>query len=123
MQLLLPLCLVAVIQSAAADSSTGLCENGPTLTHLPEPLSIAEIERNEMRELPSDLLIKSEFSKAPFGHRYPAWVDFKSRLRPGDQVIRYKPGQHDSIGRHGEAGYASIRAGCVIETFVTLLVR
>ena len=123
MRMLLSLCLVAVIQSAAADPSTGLCENGRTLAGRPDPLSIAEIERNEMRELPSELLIKSEFSKAPFGHGYPAWVNFKSRLRPGDQVIRYKPGQHASIGRQGEAGYASIRAGCVIETFVTLLVR
>jgi len=123
MRLLLSLCLLAVVQSAVAEPVTDRCENSPMLGHLSDPLSIAEIERNEMRELPSELLIKSELSKAPFGQNYRAWVDFKSRLLPGDQVVRYKSEGYVSLGRRDEAGYASIRAGCVIETFATVWVQ
>ena len=123
MRLLLPLCLLAFAHSAVAEPVPGRCENSSMVGHLSDPLSIAEIERDEMRELPSELLIKSELSKAPFGQNYRAWVDFKSRLLPGDQVVRYKSDGYVSLGRRGAAGYASIRAGCVIETFATLLVR
>lgn len=120
MRTLLSLCMLALASAAAAEPSSERCEHNRMPAEISPPLTIDEIERREMAELPSELLIKSDFQKAPFGPRYREWVAFKSLSRPSDQIVRYSAHERAWRRRSGEAGYALIRSGCLIRTFPTM---
>lgn len=120
MRILLSLCVVSLSSIAAADPLIEGCEQRPLPAEISSPLSIAEVERLNMVELPSELLIKSDFQKAPFGTRYREWVTFKSLFRQGDHIVKYSSHERDWQRRNGEAGYALIRSGCLIKTFPTM---
>lgn len=120
MRVLFWFCLIALTSSAGADPLAENCEHGRLSIEISAPLSIAEVERLNMVELPSDLLIKSDFQKAAFGTRYREWVAFKSLFRPGDQLVRYTSHERQWLRRNGEAGYELIRSGCLIGTFQTV---
>jgi hypothetical protein len=84
------------------------------------PLTIAEIEREEMAALSEKLKIRSDYPKVPFGFMNAEWVAFKSMFRPGDKIVRYSTDRHSWQHLAGETGYALIRSGCRIETFRTM---
>lgn len=120
MRILLLLWLASLAPVATADSWSEPCGQSTIRAVISSPVTIAEVERLNMVELPSELMIKSDFQKAPFGERYREWVAFKSLFRTGDQIVKYSSHEREWLRRNGEAGYALIRSGCLIRTFPTM---
>lgn len=83
------------------------------------PLTIAEIEQEEMATLSDKLKMRSDYPKLPFGFMNAEWVAFKAMLQPGDKIVRYSTDYHSWQHLAGETGFALMRSGCVVETFKT----
>lgn len=118
---LLLLCLVLAAASAAATPSGAHCGSFARTTSVSAPFTIAEIERQEMAQLPVKLKIRSDYPKVPFGFINPEWVAFKSQFRRGDHIVRFTTDQHSWLHLAGRDGYTLVRAGCVVATFTTMM--
>jgi len=84
------------------------------------PLTVAEIEKEEMATLSDKLKMQPDYPRVPFGFINAEWTAFKSMMRPGDKIVRYSTDYHSWQHLAGETGYALIRSGCVVERFATM---
>lgn len=121
MKCLLVLFFILATPVVTASPSVQSCGQFSTTTDVSAPLTIAEIEREEMSLLAENLKIRSDYPKVPFGFMHAKWVAFKSLVRPGDKIVRYTSSAHSWQHLAGEAGYGLIRSGCLIKTFTTMV--
>jgi hypothetical protein len=105
---------------AAASTSDKHCGKFSPTDVASAPLTIDEIERQEMAELSEWLKVRSDIPKVPFGFGNAEWLTFKSILQPGDKIVRYSTDRHSWQHLAGETGFALIRSACVIRTFITM---
>lgn len=120
MKLLFSACLMIGSSSALSTPPGRHCGKFSSTDEVSAPLTIAEIERQEMATLSDKLKLRSDYPKLPFGFMNAEWVAFKALLRPGDKIVRYTTDYHSWQHLAGETGYALMRSGCVAETFKTL---
>jgi hypothetical protein len=73
-----------------------------------------------MAEVSEWIKVRSDIPKVPFGFGNAEWVAFKSRVRLGDNLVGYSTDRHSWQHLAGETGYALMRSGCLIETFVKM---
>jgi hypothetical protein len=83
-------------------------------------LKIEEIERREIENVTAMLKTREDLPKVPFAFMHGEWLSFKSRIRPGDQIVAFSSGPDSWQHLAGQMGYARMRSGCVIEMFVTM---
>lgn len=119
MKTLLLMGLMFVSSVAAANPADKSCGKFPPDYIISRPLGIDEIERYEMAIISAMRKSMSEIPNAPFGFQNAAWVDFKSRVRPGDKIVSYNTDRRAWQNLAGETGYALMRSGCLIESFMT----
>lgn len=125
MRRLLWACLMIVSCGALAgpgaphDTPTTHCGKFSKTDEVSKPMTIAEIERQQMALLPQNLELRSDYPRVPFGFINAEWKAFKSMIRPGDKIVAYSSDALSWQALAGETGYALIRAGCVIELFRT----
>ncbi len=81
-------CLLIASSTALANTAKHCGKLGPP-DHVSAPLSIDEIERQEMASLEDKLKLRSDYPKVPFGFINAEWVAFKSGFRPGDKIVMY----------------------------------
>jgi hypothetical protein len=117
MKLIFSACLLIASTAALANPPGKDCGKFAPTDVVSAPLTIAEIERQEMATLSEHLKIRSDYPKVPFGFMNAEWVAFKSMFHPGDKIVRYSSDKHSWQHLAGETGYALIRSGCLIETF------
>jgi hypothetical protein len=84
------------------------------------PLTIAEIERQELATLSEILKIRPDYPKLPFGFMNAEWTAFKSMFRSGDTIVRYSTDRRSWQHHAGETGYALMRSGCLVAVFRTM---
>lgn len=120
MKLLFSICLMIASSAAFAGKPTKYCGKFSPTDEVSAPLTIDEIERQEMATLPDMLQLRSDYPKVPFGFINAEWVAFKSMVRPGDKIVRYSTDKHSWQNLAGESGYALMRSGCLVETFKTM---
>lgn len=108
------------LEALAARSGEDCAKFAPT-DAVSAPLTITEIERQDMANLPADLKIRPDLPKVPFRFANAEWAAFKSMVRRGDKIVQYSTSSHSWKHLAGEAGYGLIRSGCVITTFRTML--
>jgi hypothetical protein len=106
---------------AVAQSDFTPCAAVPKSELASGPLTIKEIEGQEMAKLPDTLKWQPDMPKLPFGFGHAEWVAFKSRARPGDKIYRYVSSQHSWEHHAGRAGLVLVRAGCVVGEFTTMM--
>ena len=121
MKCVLLLCFILASPVVAASPTVSDCGRFSTTTDVSAPLTIAEIEGEEMSLLAENLKIRSDYPKVPFGFMHAQWVAFKSLVRPGDKIVRYTSSAHSWQHLAGEAGYGLMRSGCLIKTFTTMV--
>lgn len=107
----------ALAEAAPARKSCGTFSSPYSVS---SPLTIAEIEKHEMQKTTAMLKMRADLPKVPFAFMHGEWLSFKSRLRPGDEIVAFNSGGDSWHHLAGEMGYAMLRGGCVIETFVTM---
>jgi hypothetical protein len=120
MKLIFSACFLIASTAALANPPGKTCGKFAPTDVVSAPLTIAEIERQEMASLSENLKIRSDYPKVPFGFMNAEWMAFKSMFRAGDKIVRYSTDKHSWQHLAGETGYALIRSGCVIETFRTM---
>lgn len=120
MKILLSLCLLVTTSMATANTSSKHCGKFSPTTEVSRPLTIDEIERQEMAEVSEWIKVRSDIPKVPFGFGNAEWVAFKSRVLPGDNLVGYSTDRHSWQHFASETGYALMRSGCLIETFVKM---
>lgn len=120
MKLLFSVCLMIASSAALANTPGKHCGKFAPTDEVSAPLTIAEIERQEMATLSEKLKMRSDYPKVPFGFINAEWVTFKSMFRPGDKIVRYSTDRHSWQHLAGETGYALMRSGCLVETFKTM---
>jgi hypothetical protein len=119
-KLLFAACLVGGSSSALSTPPGQHCGKLLSTDEVSSPLTIAEIEKEEMATLLAKLKMRPDYSRVPFGFINAEWTVFKAMLRPGDKIVRYSTDSQSWQHRAGESGYALIRSGCIVETFKTL---
>lgn len=117
--LLLVFLLSACALAEAAPARKACGKFSPSYAVSP-PLTIEEIEKHEMENVTAMLKMREDLPQVPFAFMHGEWLSFKSRLRRGDKVVAFSSGKKSWQDLAGESGYAMMRAGCVIETFVTM---
>lgn len=120
MRILLLILLVSTCALAEAAPASKSCGTFPSSYSVSSPLTIEEIEKHEMQKLTAMLERREDLPKVPFAFMHGKWLSFKSRLRPGDEIVAFSSGERSWQHLAGEMGYAMMRAGCVIETLVTM---
>ena len=112
--------MIAATSTALASTPSKSCTKfGPT-DQVSEPLTIAEIERQDMESLSNDLKVRPDLPKVPFRFANPEWKAFKAMFRPGDKIVRYSTDSHSWQHLAGETGYGLLRSGCLIGKFRTM---
>lgn len=120
MKLLFSFCLMIASSAALADTPCQTCETFASTDKVSGPLTIAEIEREDMATLSDKLKLRSDYPQVPFGFVNVKWVAFAAKFQPGDSIVRYSTDRHSWEHLAGEAGYALLRSGCVIDRFPTM---
>ena len=108
MKLLLSFCLVIASPAALADTPRQPCETFASTDEVSEPLTIAEIEREDMATLSEKLELRSDYPPVPFGFINAKWVAFTAKFQPGDKIVSYSTDRRSWKHLAGEAGYALI---------------
>lgn len=114
MKSILCACLLVASATTLANPAAKHCGRFAPTDEVSASMTIAEIERQEMANLPANLKIRPDYPRVPFGFLNDEWKAFKSEARPGDKVVRYSTDQHSWRHLAGEAGIALVRSGCVI---------
>jgi hypothetical protein len=112
-------CLTAVVSFATAGAPKKLCQDLPSGLVFSAPLTIAEIERRQLKEINQMLKLRPDIPKVPFGFSNADWIIFKKKVRPGDRIVQYSTDERSFQNLAGEAGYAIIRHNCLVDTLVT----
>jgi hypothetical protein len=120
MKLILFAWLVTASAAALANAAARQCEKSASTDIVSGPLTIAEIERQELATLSEKLRIRPDYPKSPFGFMNPEWTAFKSMFRPGDTIVRYSTDRRSWQDSAGETGFALMRSGCRIAVFSTI---
>jgi hypothetical protein len=120
MKTLLFTCIAAVCATAHSVPMVKNCEKIPPWYVLSSPVRVSHVERQEMAKLPEMLKFRSDFPRVPFGFANAEWTAFKSMIRPGDKVVEFTSDSRAWQHSAGESGYALIRTGCLVNTFVTM---
>lgn len=84
------------------------------------PLKIVEIEKVETERIAAFSAIRDDIPKLPFGFENSKWVEFKAKIKPGDKIVSYSSDRKSWSDLAGQAGYAILRSGCIVEDFVTM---
>ena len=119
MKLLFAACLLTGSSSALSTPPGQHCGKFSSTDQVSSPLTVADIEREEMATLSDKLKMRPDYPRVPFGFIHAEWTAFKSMLRPGDNIVRYSTDYHSWQHLAGETGYALLRSGCIVETFKT----
>lgn len=114
MKSIIAACLLIASNVALADPPANGCGKFASTDIVSAPMTIAEIERQEMDRLSQHLKIRPDYPRVPFGFMNAEWKVFKSMSRPGDKFVRYSTDEHSWQHLAGEAGVAVIRSGCLI---------
>jgi hypothetical protein len=120
MRVLLLILLASACTLAEAAPARKSCGKFSSSYSVSPPMTIEEIEKHEMEKTTAMLKMREDLPKVPFAFMHGEWLSFKSRLRPGDEIVAFISSEHSWQHLAGEMGYAMMRAGCVIETFVTM---
>jgi hypothetical protein len=75
------------------------------------PLSVEEIERASLAEFAG----LARVPQVPFGFKNAEWETFKSRMEPGDVIVRARSSAASWAGLAGWRGLLLVRAGLVVE--------
>jgi hypothetical protein len=87
-----------------------------TVEHLGQPVSAEEIVARERVDDPLGAVMQ-----APFGFLHFRWVDFITQQQPGDELWTFEvPTMNFDYRRRG---YAIVRAGVPVESFVTDIIE
>lgn len=120
MRVLLLILLASACALAEAAPARKSCGKFSSSYSVSQPMTIEEIEKHEMEKTTAMLKMRDDLPKVPFAFMHGEWLSFKSRLRPGDEIVAFNSGGDSWHHLAGEMGYAMLRGGCVIETFVTM---
>lgn len=88
------------------------------------PLSIAEVETEELIELLFDIALyhdKRSIPRLPFAYMNDAWQAFTGQIRTGDLIYFFTSDKASWRGLFGREGYALIRDGKVVNVLITAL--
>jgi len=88
---------------ATADAPTACNAIPSNMTLIGLPQTVAEIEAHSIQELRS---APSHIPRVPFGKSNAEWVALKSRLHPGDRIIKFRTPI--------TGGYVAIRQRCLV---------
>ncbi len=80
-----------------------------------QELTIAEIEA---ANFPDD---DGRVPHVPFGFANDKWLAFKAKMQPGDKIVDFATSPESWENLAGRAGYALVREGKPVETFVTMM--
>ncbi len=86
------------------------------------PLSVGQVEEELLRSTLEWIVnegLRPDKLQVPFGFMNDRWQSFKAQLRGMDQIYYYISDKDSWAVLCGSAGYALIREGLVIDTFVT----
>lgn len=114
-------CLILLSSYAGANDKHKGCWKFASSYVVSAPLTIAQVERQEMEENLAWLKVTPQIPNVPFGALNPEWRVLKAMARPGDRVVRYSTDKQSWQDRAGEAGVALVRSGCNIHSFVTMV--
>jgi hypothetical protein len=118
---LLSVFLLTLPLMAGANPSDKHCGKFSPTVVVSAPLTIRQIERQEMAELSEALKVRPDIPRVPFGFQNPEWLAFKSMYKPGDKIVRYSTDRHSWQHLAGETGFALIRSGCIISKLRTMM--
>ena len=101
MKLLFSLCLVIASTTALADTQGRPCETFAPTDEVSEPLTIAEIEREDMSTLSEQLELRSDYPPVPFGFINAKWVAFSSEVptRRQNRQLQHRQALLEAPGR------------------------
>ena len=85
------------------------------------PLSVKEVEEVELQKTLAMLKTLEDLPRLPFAFQNEQWTAFKSRMRKGDQLVEFSSDERSWQHLAGEAGYAILRAGCIVEKMTTVI--
>lgn len=114
MKSIISACFLIASNFALADPPANGCGKFASTDLVSAPMTIAEIERQEMGRLSEHLKITPHYPKVPFGFMNAEWKVFKSMSRPGDKFVIYSTDEHSWHHLAGEAGIAIVQSGCLI---------
>jgi len=77
--------------------------------------TIAEVEAASLEEMKKC----GHCPQVPFGYAQDQWIAFKRQIRTGDTVIFFRNNEAMWRGLAGAEGYALIRQGQLIDSFLT----
>lgn len=121
MKCLLCVCLIVLSSFAVASDKRKGCWKFASTYVVSAPLTIAQVERQEMEQNSAWRKVRPQIPNVPFGALNPEWRVLKAMARPGDRVVRYSTDRQSWQDRAGEAGVALVRSGCNIHSFVTMM--
>lgn len=104
MKLLFFVCLATASTAALADTPRQPCETFAPTDEVSAPLTIAEIEREDMATLSEKLELRSDYPPVPFGFINAKWVAFTVKVQLGDKIVHYSTDRRSWQHLAGEAG-------------------
>jgi hypothetical protein len=75
------------------------------------PLSVEEIERDSLEQLKSEA---PRVPQVPFGFANANWEEFKSQVKPGDEIVRVRSPPKSWESLSGWEGLVLVRDGIII---------
>lgn len=84
--------------------------------HLIERLTLEAVEASELVLDPLEAV-----PKLPFGHLNAKWLEFVSKLAPGDEIWSFSANWHNGWGESVRQGYALIRDHDVVDYFIATI--
>jgi hypothetical protein len=119
--MLLTALLALAPSPVSAEAAKKHCWTFPRDYVVSRPLSVKEVEEVELQRTLAMQRTLEDLPRLPFAFQNAQWTAFKSRMRKGDQLVEFSTDERSWQHLAGEAGYAILRAGCIVEKMTTIL--
>jgi len=110
-----------VLSTLGGNALADECDKLPLTYTVSNPMSVAEIETDNLKDLGGKLKVRPDLPRVPFGFINREWESFKSRIEKGDSVVHFVSDERSWRSLAGREGYAILRKGCVLGTFTTMV--
>ena len=112
------LATISCIAIAGDDSQKSVKDLAAAGWSISKPLSLSTVERQAPEAVRDG---SPRVPQVPFGFANADWVAFKTKLMPGDTIVRMIAPSAFWANSAGWDGYAIVRSGVVVATFTILV--
>jgi hypothetical protein len=113
--------VVGLLLCKGASAAEETCKKLPSTYAISTPMTVLEVEADEMKNLEEVLRIVPDLPRVPFGYGNQEWEKFKAQLQEGDTIVHFRSDRRSWSNLAGEEGYAIMREGCIFRRFTTLI--